>query len=110
MSQLRRKCYLANPEHADTDLRQFEELIVETVNKTIPGKNPKVYKQYFSTDILTQSEAVSLGRALAKIDNLCSLGKTVTILRLFTGKVCAEEDIKVITKKEYQKPRGGRMK
>ena len=110
MSQQRRKCYLANTAFANTDLREFEEIIVETINNTVPGKRPKVYKDYFSTDVLTQSEAVSLGRALAKIENLKAMGKTITILRLFTGKVGTDEDNDTKNEKQHKKPKGGRMK
>lgn len=110
MSQQRRKCKLANSDYADVDLRQFEKAIIDTVNKTVQGKNPKVYKKYFSTDVLTQSEAVSLGRALAKIENLKSMGKTVTIFRLFDGKVCdSEERTKNDEKPKVKKYEGGRM-
>ncbi len=56
-----------------------EDIIVETINKTVPGKHPSVHKDCFLTDKLTQSEAVALGRALAKIDELKALGKPVTI-------------------------------
>ena len=63
-----------------------------TVNKTVPNKNPKVFKEYFSTDPLTQSESVLLGRALAKIDELKAYGKTVTTFRLFDGKMYSSED------------------
>lgn len=110
MSQQRRKCKLANSDYADVDLRQFEKAIIDTVNNTVPGKNPKVYKKYFSTDVLTQSEAVSLGRALAKIENLKSMGKTVTIFRLFDGRVCDSEDnVKNDEKQKIRKHKGGRM-
>ena len=95
MTQLRRKCKLANSDYADIDLRQFESIITDTVNKTVPGKNPKVEKDHFSTDALTQSEAVSLGRALAKIDQLKALGKTITIFRLFDGKTCNSKNSKL---------------
>jgi hypothetical protein len=103
----RRKCKLANSDYADTDLRQFEKVILDTINKTVPGKNPKVYKTHFSTDVLNQSEAVSLGRALARIDDLKAMGKAITIFRLFEGRVCNNEENK---KKTHHKPKGGRMK
>ena len=81
----------------------------ETIEQVIWGKNPKVFKEYFSTDVLTQSEAVSLGRSLAKIEDLYALGKTVTIFRLFDGKVYSSEEANQPTKKK-NKPKGGRMK
>ena len=91
MDNPRRKCKLADSTHKDVDLRRYEKLIIDTVNKTIPNKNPKVFEEYFSTDPLTQREAVLLGRALAKIDELKSYGKTVTIFRLFDGKMYSSE-------------------
>jgi hypothetical protein len=79
MAKIIRKCRLADSSHRDVDLRYYEDIIIETINKTVPGKNPSVYKDSFVTDKLTQSEAVALGRALAKIDELKALGKPVTI-------------------------------
>jgi hypothetical protein len=92
MAKPRRKCKLADSNHKNVDIRRFEKLIIDTVNKTVPNKNPKVFKEYFSTDLLTQSESVLLGRALAKIDELKAYGKTVTIFRLFDGKMYSSED------------------
>ena len=40
------------------------------LHKMVPGKKPKVFNEYFSTYLLTQSEAVTLGSALAKIEDL----------------------------------------
>lgn len=114
MAQPRRKCRLADSSHKDVDLRLFEEEIIQTINNTVPGKNPKIYQFYFSTDPLTQSEAVSLGRALAKIDNLKNYGKTVTIFRLFDGKTYESENSNTpITAKKAEnnyKPKGGRIR
>ena len=92
MEQPRRKCRLADSEHKDIDLRKFENEIINTINSTVPGKNPQVHKSYYSTDPLTQSEAVALGRALSKIDTLKDYGKTVTIFRLFDGKTYESEE------------------
>ena len=104
----RRKCKLANSEYKDVDLRKYENVIIETINNTVPGKNPKVSRRYFYTDVLTQSEAVSLGRALAKIDELKEMGKTVTTFRLFDGMVCDDEAVR--NKKQNNiKPKGGRL-
>ena len=93
----RRRCKLANSEYKDIDLREYKDVIIETINSTVPGKNPVVCKKYFYTDVLTQSEAVSLGRALAKIEGLKEMGKTVTTFRLFDGKVYDEEEKDEIT-------------
>ena len=47
----RRKCRLSDSSYKDVDLRGFKDIIIETVNKTVQGKNPRVYKDYFSTDV-----------------------------------------------------------
>ena len=109
MPTQRRKCRLAVSEHKDVDLREYETLIIQTINATVKGKNPKVFKNYFSTDVLTQSEAVSLGRALAKIDELKVYGKTVTTFRLFDGKTYDSEEA-VLPIKNKRFIRGGRKK
>ncbi|MBO5248024.1 MAG: hypothetical protein J6B54_01850 [Clostridia bacterium] len=105
----RRKCRLADSSQKDTDLRQFAQLIIEAINTTVPGKNPKVFSDYFSTDPLTQSEAVSLGRALAKIPELKDLGKTVTTFRLFDGRTYESEASKEPINTKKSRPKGGRM-
>ena len=109
----RRRCKLSNSEYKDVDLRKYEDVIIETINNTVPGKNPKVCRRYFYTDVLTQSEAVSLGRALARIDTLKEMGKAVTIFRLFDGQICNHEEVDDKTNKNEKqiniKPKGGRM-
>lgn len=105
MSQKRRKCKLSDKAYKHVDLRQYESLITDTINEVVPGKNPKVYEEYFSTDELNQSEAVLLGRALAKVEELKGYGKTVTIFRLFEGKTYDSEKSKYPTKKR----KGGHM-
>lgn len=95
----RRKYKLAEKEYQNVDLRQFEDLIIDTVNHTIKNKNPKVFETYFSTDPLTQSEAVLLGRALSKLDELNVYGKTITTFRLFDGKMYENEDSRKPIKK-----------
>ena len=109
MTQRRRKYKLVNTEYAGVDLRQFEELIKATVDKIVPGKNPKVFKEYFSTDPLSQGEAVSLGRELSKLPELSGYGKKITTFRLFDGKTydCEENSSPSRTN---TKPKGGRMK
>ena len=87
----RRKCKLSDVDFRDIDLRDYSKAIKDTINKTVPGKNPRVFKEYFSTDELTHTEAVAIGRALAKIDELKAYGKTVTIFRLFDGKMYSSE-------------------
>ena len=48
MATPRRKCRLADTNHADIDLRDYGKIITETVNRVVPGKTPRVYKEYFS--------------------------------------------------------------
>lgn len=115
MDTPRRKYRLADSNHSDIDLRDYKRVIKETVNRVVPNKNPRVYKEYFSTDPLSHSEAVTLGRALAKIEDLHSLGKTITIFRLFDGQLYdSESATKPSDKKKNtaSKPtrKGGRMK
>ena len=108
MATPRRKCRLADISHADIDHRNYSKVIIETIEQVIPGKNPRVYKEYFSTDPLTQREAISIGMALAKIPALSQYGKTITTFRLFDGKTYASEYAKEPITKLSQK--GGRLK
>ena len=110
MATKRRKCRLVNAEYAGVDLRQYEQLIIATVDKIIPGKNPKVFKGYFSTDPLSQGEAVSLGRELSKLDELKGFGKSVTTFRLFDGRMFDSEEDSQPSKPITKKIKGGRMK
>ena len=103
----RRKCKLSDIDFRDTDLRDYSKAIKDTINKTVPGKNPRVFKEYFSTDELTHTEAVAIGRALAKIEDLKQYGKRVTILRLFDGKTYESESSNKIYNRN--KAKGGRM-
>lgn len=105
----RRKCKLSDTEYRDIDLRKYRKQIVDTVNKTVPGKNPRVFKDYYSTDELTHSEAVAVGRALAKIEELKAFGKTITTFRLFDGKTYESESSNVIVKRNNIKRKGGRV-
>lgn len=76
----------------------------------MPGKNPKVYADHFSTDELTQSESVALGRALARIDKLNVYGKTIETFRLFDGKTYeSEESTTPIVKNKKIIRKGGHL-
>lgn len=108
MAQTRRRCRLADITHRNVDLRQYEQLIIDTINETVPNKNPKVYRDSFSTDQLTQGEAVRLGRALYKIPELNQYGKQITTYRLFEGYKTSDK--KGIEKTKTEKKRkGGRV-
>ena len=102
----RRECKFANKDFKDVDLTQYSKIIADTTEKTVPGKNPKVEKDKFSTDVLTHKEAVKLGMALSSLSELEGYGKTVTIFRLFDGKVVDTDKNKNIIRKH----KGGRMK
>lgn len=103
MCAKRRECRLVNKDYKDVDLTQHSKVIIDTINNTVPGKNPVVEKDKFSTDELNHKEAVKLGRALASLSELEGYGKEITIFRLFDGKV-------VDTDNTTRKRRGGRMK
>lgn len=106
MANQRRKCRLADTRSRDVDLRKYEQIIINTVNMTVAGKNPKVYQDYFSTDPLSQSEAVQVGRALSKLPELKGYGKSITIFRLFDGKTYESEE----SKTPISKSKGGRVR
>lgn len=109
----RKKFKLADSKHSGVDLRVYEAEILEVINRIAPGKNPIVTKSYYSTDLLTHSEAVMIGRELSKIKGLNGYGKEVTIYRLFEGKTYeSEKSDKPIKKwKEVKENRkGGRMR
>ena len=89
----RRICRLADSDYKDIDLRDYEAEILAAIEKIAPGTRPVVEKDSFTTDDLTQSQAVRLGRELYQIDGLKKYGKIVTQARLFTGRrVEVDED------------------
>ena len=83
MAQLRK--YTLTDSSQNVDLSNYADEIENIINETVPGKNPKVYPDHFTTDQLTQSEAVKIGRALSRSRNLSKYGKTITTFRLFKG-------------------------
>lgn len=89
----------------NVDLRDYEKEIVDTIERIAPGKHPKVFKDYYSTDDLSQAEAVKIGRELARFDDLKKLGRTITTFRLFEGKLYSSEDSNVPIKKYVVKSR-----
>ena len=92
----RRICKLADKNNRESvDLRDYKDIILGVINKIAPNKNPIIEKGYFSTDRLTQSEAVRIGLALSAIPDLAVLGKTITTFRLFDGRIV--EDSKIVT-------------
>ena len=59
---MRRKYKLTNKDYKDVNLKNYEQIIIDTINKTVPNKNPKVFEDYFSTDVLNQSESVAISQ------------------------------------------------
>ena len=84
----RRICKLTDKEkRKNIDLRNYSQIIIDTINKIAPNKNPIVNQHSFSTNKLTQSEAVKLGFALAEIPEIADLGIWVKTFRLFDGRI-----------------------
>ena len=111
MTKGRRVCRLADKQFRNVDLRQYKDLMMNTINEVVPGKNPEISKDGFSTDELTHSEAVRLGQALSRLDALKPYGKIVSQFRLFEGKtVIPTQATKPDDNKTKGKPRGGRRK
>ena len=100
MAALRK--YRLSDTSKNVDLRDYKDEIIDIINETVEDKHPKVYEDCFTTDQLTPSEAVRIGRALSKSKNLRGFGKTVEIFRLFTGTT--------IETKEPERMKGGRMR
>ena len=91
----KRICKLTDKNLRETvDLRNYEDLIINTINEVAPGKNPEVQKDHFSTDVLSHSEAVKIGFALAEIPEIAKLGILVSIFRLFNGRIVEEKEDK----------------
>ena len=100
---MKRKCKLSAAEKRKTNLLQYKDEIMETINRIVPGKHPEVFVDSFQTDPLDRSEAVKLCRALAKIPGLSDCGKEVTIFRLFDGELIETEE------EQKHEPTGGHM-
>ena len=47
MATPRRKCRLADIDFRDEDLRKYKKVIIDTINKTVPNKNPRVFADYY---------------------------------------------------------------
>ena len=48
-------------------LRNYSQTIIDIINKIAPNKNPVVEEHSFHTDLLTHSQSVRIGFALAGI-------------------------------------------
>ena len=106
----RRKYKLTDNFHRDTvDLRDYSQDIINTINVTVPNKNPVVYQDYFATDPLTQKEAVAIGRALSKLPQLSQYGKTITTFRLFDGRAYESGPTPAPVNQPKTKSKGGRL-
>ena len=106
----RRKYKLTDKFHRDTvDLMLYSQDIIDTINVTVPNKNPVVYQDYFATDPLTQKEAVAIGRALSKLPQLSQYGKTITTFRLFDGRAYESGPTPAPVNQPKTKSKGGRL-
>ena len=81
MSVPRRKSKLVIHDN-DVDLTVYSKEIIDTINEIAPNKNPKVFKNYFSTSELTRAESIQIGQKLSKIPGLKDYGVTITTFRL----------------------------
>ena len=89
----KRICKLADKSLRKTiDLRDYEDIIIDTINEVVPNKNPIVQSDHFSTDVLSHSQAVKLGFALAEKPEIAKLGILVSIFRLFNGRIVEEKE------------------
>ena len=106
---MRRICRFVNRQHQDLDLRDFADIIITTIEETVPDKHPRVYSDHFSTDILTHGEAVRIGSALSRVKQLQPYGTNVTQFRLFRGKtIPASADVECTISATEQRKGGPR--
>ena len=88
----RRICKLTDKtQRKNVDLRDYSQTIIDIINKIAPNKNPVVEEHSFSTDVLTQSESVRIGFALAEIPEIAKLGTKVQTFRLFDGRIAKDK-------------------
>ena len=96
-----RKFELASEDtRAYVDLRDYERIIRETVERVIPGATVVIRRNCFIIDALTQGQSRSLGRELSKTD-LVKYQKTVC--RLFAGSETTEKERKNLYEKRERK-------
>ena len=67
----------------EVDLRDFEDIIINTVKDVIPGAKVKVYPDGYVVDAITTGEAIKIGRKLASTA-LCTY--CIKISKLFNGE------------------------
>ena len=67
----------------EVDLRDFEDIIINTVKEVIPGAKVKVYPDGYVVDKITTGEAIKIGRKLASTE-LCTY--CIKISKLFNGE------------------------
>ena len=88
----KRICKLTDKtQRKNVDLRDYSQTIIDIINKIAPNKNPVVEEHSFSTDVLTQSQSVRIGFALAEIPEIARLGTWVQTFRLFDGRIVKDK-------------------
>ena len=50
----------------ETDLRDYEDIILKAAREVIPEGKVKVYKHYYTVDRITRGQAIAMGRLLAR--------------------------------------------
>ena len=73
MCEQRRECRFANKDHKNVDLTQYSKIIIDTIEKTVPGKNPVVETIHAGLecgilgDKISNLDAVSIGPDMCDI-------------------------------------------
>ena len=86
----RRRFELANREYSNVDLRDYKDIIIDTILDIAPDANPVVTESYYEINELPQHQRVAIGRALAKVQKLGKYCKKVEQARLFQGHLLPE--------------------
>ena len=86
----RRQFRLADRNHADVDLTQYEDIILGVIKEFAPNSNPVVTKEYYEINEISQRQRIAIGHELAKAENLGHLSKIVEQVRLFQGHVVTD--------------------
>lgn len=92
--RIRDKYQLKAPKGVTICYRDHEADLVAAAKAVIPEKSLSVYEDYFLVDELTKREAMSLGRAVARIPDLNSLGLkkvTKTFCELSGDPICGKD-------------------
>ena len=87
----RRRFRLANRTHADVDLTQYEDIIIDVIKSIAPDSNPIVTKEYYEINEISHRQLIAIGHELAKANRLGHLCKIIEQVRLFEGHEVMED-------------------